>query len=170
MSKAAAAKVQAQVVVSSISRLDYKLRSNACCHLAQRILIPAGKAAPTPPVGPALGARGVKSMDFCKEFNARTAHIEPGVPTPTLITVQPDRTFTFITKTPPTTYLLKKAAGIEKGTGKPGHEVVGTVSLKHVYEIAKIKATDAHLKHLRLEAIASTVVATAKTLGVQVVP
>lgn len=136
----------------------------------QRILIAAGKAAPTPPVGPALGARGVKSMDFCKEFNARTAHIEPGTPTPTLITVQPDRTFTFITKTPPTTYFLKKAAGIEKGTGKPGHEVVGTVSLKHVYEIARIKATDEHLKHLRLEAIASTVVATAKTLGVQVVP
>ena len=109
-------------------------------------------------------------MDFCKEFNARTGHIEPGTPTPTLITVQPDRTFTFITKTPPTTYFLKKAAGIEKGTGKPGHEVVGTVSLKHIYEIAKVKQTDEHLKHLRLEAIASSVVATAKTLGVQVVP
>ena len=109
-------------------------------------------------------------MDFCKEFNARTAHIEPGTPTPTLITVQPDRTFTFITKTPPTSYFLKKAAGIEKGTGKPGHEVVGTVSLKHIYEIAKIKRMDEHLKHLRLEAIASTVVASAKTLGVQVVP
>lgn len=135
-----------------------------------RILIGAGKAAPTPPIGPALGARGIKSMDFCKEFNARTAHLEPGIPTPTLITVQPDRTFTFVTKTPPTTYLLKKAAGIEKGTGRPGHEVVGTVSLKHVYEIARIKATDEHLKHLRLESIASTVVASARTLGVQVVP
>ncbi|KZV69149.1 ribosomal protein L11 [Peniophora sp. CONT] len=135
-----------------------------------RILIAAGKAAPTPPVGPALGARGVKSMDFCKEFNARTAHIAPGVPTPTLITIQPDRTFTFVTKTPPVAYFLKKAAGIEKGTGKPGHETVGTVSLKHVYEIAKIKATDAHLKHLRLEAIASTIVGTARTLGIQVVP
>ena len=109
-------------------------------------------------------------MDFCKEFNARTGHIEPGTPTPTLITVQRDRTFTFITKTPPTTYFLKKAAGIEKGTGKPGHEVVGTVSLKHVYEIAKIKATDEHLKHLRLEAIASTVIGSARSLGVQVVP
>ncbi|KAH8106206.1 mitochondrial ribosomal protein L11 [Cristinia sonorae] len=135
-----------------------------------RVLISAGKAAPTPPVGPILGARGVKSMDFCKEFNARTAHIESGVPTPTLITIQPDRTFTFVTKTPPTAYFLKKAAGIEKGTGKPGHEVVGTVSLKHVYEIAKIKATDEHLKHLRLEAIASTIIGTARTLGVQVVP
>ncbi|OBZ76200.1 54S ribosomal protein L19, mitochondrial [Grifola frondosa] len=135
-----------------------------------RILVPAGKAAPTPPIGPALGAKGVKSMDFCKEFNARTAHIEPGVPIPTLITVQPDRSFTFITKTPPTSYFLKKAAGIEKGTGRPGHEILGTVSLKHVYEIAKIKATDDHLKHLRLEGIASTIIASAKTLGVQVVP
>ncbi|PCH41435.1 mitochondrial ribosomal protein L11 [Wolfiporia cocos MD-104 SS10] len=135
-----------------------------------RILVGAGKAAPTPPIGPALGARGVKSMDFCKEFNARTAHIEPGIPIPTLITVQPDRSFTFITKTPPTAYFLKKAAGVEKGTGRPGHEIVGTVSLKHVYEIAKIKATDEHLKHLRLEAIASTIIGTAKTLGIQVVP
>lgn len=109
-------------------------------------------------------------MDFCKQFNAQTAHIEPGTPTPTLIYVQPDRTFTFVTKTPPTTYFLKKAAGIEKGTGKPGHETVGTISLKHVYEIARIKQTDEHLKHLQLEAIARTVVATAKTLGVQVVP
>ncbi|THG98557.1 hypothetical protein EW026_g3650 [Hermanssonia centrifuga] len=135
-----------------------------------RILIPAGKAAPTPPVGPVLGARGVKSMDFCREFNARTAHIEPGMPTPTLITVQPDRTFSFVIKTPPTSYFLKKAAGIEKGTGKPGHGVAGTVSLKHIYEIAKIKARDDNVKHLRLEAIARTIVGTAKTLGVQVVP
>ena len=109
-------------------------------------------------------------MDFCKEFNARTAHIEPGVHIPTLITIQPDRTFTFITKTPPTSYFLKKAAGIEKGTGKPGHEVVATLSLKHVYEIAKIKATDDHLKHLKLESIASTVIGTARSLGIQVVP
>ncbi|KAI0030220.1 ribosomal protein L11, RNA binding domain-containing protein [Vararia minispora EC-137] len=135
-----------------------------------RLLIAAGKAAPTPPVGPALGARGVKSMDFCKEFNARTAHIDPGVPIPTLITIQPDRTFTFITKTPPTAYFLKKAAGIEKGTARPGHDIVGTVSLKHIYEIAKIKATDAHVKHLRLEAIASTIIGSAKTLGLQVIP
>ena len=136
----------------------------------QRILVPAGKATPTPPIGPALGARGVKSMDFCKEFNARTAHLEPGLPTPTLITVQPDRTFSFIIKTPPVSYFLKKAAGIEKGTGKPGHETVGTVSLKHIYEIAKIKATDEHMKHLSLESIARTVVGSARTLGVQVVP
>lgn len=135
-----------------------------------RLLIAAGKAAPTPPVGPALGARGVKSMDFCKEFNARTAHITPGVPTPTLITVRPDRTFSFVTKTPPTTYFLKQAAGIEKGTGKPGSEVTGTLSLKHVYAITKIKAQDDHLKHLPLEAIARMVVGSAKSLGINIVP
>ncbi|KAJ4472300.1 mitochondrial 54S ribosomal protein YmL19 [Lentinula aciculospora] len=135
-----------------------------------RLLISAGKAAPTPPVGPALGARGVKSMDFCKEFNARTAHIEPGVPTPTLITIRPDRTFSFITKTPPTSYLLKKVAGIEKGPAKPGHEILATISLKHVYEIAKIKATDDNMSHLSLENIARMVVGTARTVGIQVVP
>ena len=109
-------------------------------------------------------------MDFCKEFNAKTAHIQTGVPIPTLITIQPDRTFTFITKAPATTYLLKKTAGIEKGAAKPGHEVTGTITLKHVYEIAKIKATDPRLQHLRLEAIASTIIGTAKTLGLQVIP
>ncbi|EDR12945.1 mitochondrial 54S ribosomal protein YmL19 [Laccaria bicolor S238N-H82] len=135
-----------------------------------RLLIPAGKAAPTPPVGPALGARGVKSMDFCKEFNARTAHIEPGVPTPTLIRVQPDRTFTFVTKTPPVSYFLKKTTGIEKGTGRPGHDIIGTITLKHVYEIAKIKSADEHMKSLPLESIARMIVGSARSLGIQVVP
>ena len=121
-------------------------------------------------MGPALGARGVKSMDFCKEFNARTLHIEPGVPVPTLITVQPDRTFSFITKTPPASYFLKKAAGIEKGTANPGHDIIGKVSLKHVYEIAKIKSTDEHMKILPLESIARMIVGSARSLGVQVVP
>ncbi|KIY49547.1 mitochondrial ribosomal protein L11 [Fistulina hepatica ATCC 64428] len=135
-----------------------------------RLVVAAGKAAPTPPVGPALGARGVKSMDFCKAFNAQTAHIEPGVPIPVLITVQPDRTFSFVTRSPHVSYFLKKAAGIEKGTGKPGHETVGTISLKHVYEIAKIKQTDEHMRHLELEAIARTIVGSAKSLGIAVVP
>lgn len=109
-------------------------------------------------------------MDFCKEFNTRTAHIEPGVPIPTLITVQPDRTFTFVTKSPPASYFIKQAAGIEKGTGKPGHELTGTISLKHVYEIAKIKASDDHMKTLPLESIARMLVGSARSLGVQVVP
>lgn len=135
-----------------------------------RLLIPAGKASPSPPVGPALGAKGVKSMDFCKEFNARTAHIEPGLAIPTRIEVNPDRTFTFITKTPPTTYFLKKAAGIEKGTGKPGTVWNGTVSVKHIYEIAKIKQTDEQMSQIPLESIARCIVSSAKTLGIRVVP
>jgi len=109
-------------------------------------------------------------MDFCKEFNARTAHLEPGVPVPTLITVRPDRTFSFITKSPPATYFLKQAAGIDKGAGKPGHEILGTISLKHVFEIAKIKSADEHMSHLSLEAVARMVVGSARSLGVQVVP
>jgi large subunit ribosomal protein L11 len=108
-------------------------------------------------------------MDFCKEFNARTAHISPGTPIPTVIAIEPDRTFTFVMKTPPTAYFLKKAAGVDKGSGKPGHEWAGTVSLKHVYEIAKIKAKDDHLKHLKLEAIANSVAGVARTLGIKVV-
>ncbi|KAJ7593422.1 mitochondrial 54S ribosomal protein YmL19 [Mycena floridula] len=135
-----------------------------------RLLIGAGKAAPSPPVGPALGARGVKSMDFCKEFNAQTAHITPGVPVPTLITIRPDRTFTFLTKSPPTSYFLKQALGLEKGAAKPGHQVTGTLSMKHIYEIAKIKAADEHMRHLELEAVARMVVGSARSLGINVVP
>jgi large subunit ribosomal protein L11 len=108
-------------------------------------------------------------MDFCKEFNARTAHIEPGVPVPTLITVRPDRTFSFITKSPPASYFLKQATGIEKGTGKPGHEILATISLKHIYEIAKIKAADDHMSHLPLESVARMVVGSARSIGIQVV-
>ncbi|KZW03919.1 ribosomal protein L11 [Exidia glandulosa HHB12029] len=135
-----------------------------------RIVVGAGKATPSPPIGPALGARGVKSMDFCKEFNARTAHIEPGVPVPTLITVQPDRTFSFVTKTPPVAYFLKKATGIDKGTAKPGHDWIASISMKHIYEIAKVKATDDHLRHLPLESIARTVVGSARSMGIRVIP
>lgn len=97
-------------------------------------------------------------------------HMEPGVPVPTLITVQPDRTFTFITKTPPASYFLKKAAGIEKGTARPGHDILATISLKHVYEIAKIKSTDEHMKILPLESIARMIVGSARSLGIRVVP
>lgn len=165
MSKAAQ-RARAQVVV----RVSYIIYCTQPYILPQRLLIPAGKAAPTPPVGPALGARGVKSMDFCKEFNARTSHMETGVPTPTLITVQPDRTFTFLTKTPPVTYFLKQATGIEKGSARPGHDILATLSLKHVYAIAKIKYADEHLKHLPLESIARMIVGSARSLGVRVIP
>ncbi|KAL9554662.1 hypothetical protein MBANPS3_002713 [Mucor bainieri] len=121
-----------------------------------KLLVGAGKASPSPPVGPALGARGVKSMDFY-------------TPLPTVITIKPDRTFTFVVKSPPTTYFLKRAAGIAKGAQTPGTEVVGSVSLKHIYEIAKIKQQDANLKHLSLESISSSIIGVAKSVGIQVV-
>ncbi|CEQ40909.1 SPOSA6832_02576 [Sporobolomyces salmonicolor] len=172
-----------------------------------RLVVPAGKATASPPVGPALGARGVKSIDFVKEFNgacplplrpapdappplleltllslsvappsvhaARTSHLTPGTPTPVLITIQPDRTFTFVTKTPPTSWLIKQAAAIELGSGeagKPGAAPAGTLTMKHVYEIAKIKQRDEHLRAIDLEAIAKSVVGSCKSAGVAVVP
>lgn len=134
-----------------------------------KLLVPAGKASPSPPVGPALGAKGVKSMDFCKEFNARTAHIEPGLAIPTRIQILPDKSFTFVTKTPLTAYFLKKAAGIDKGSGKMGHGFIGTISVKHVYEIAKIKQSDPHMSSMSLEDISRAILGTASTLGVKVV-
>ena len=104
-----------------------------------KLVVEAGKAAPAPPVGPALGSKGVKAIDFCKEFNARTAIYNQGMPIPVIIQVKPDRTFTFEMKSPPTSWLLMKAAGVEKGSGKALKEPVGEVSLKHIWEIAKIK-------------------------------
>ncbi|KAI5454258.1 mitochondrial 54S ribosomal protein YmL19 [Naganishia albida] len=144
-----------------------------------KILVPAGKATPSPPVGPALGARGVKAMDFCKEFNARTAHLKPTTPTPTTITINPDRTFTFTTRTPPVSHLLRLCAGIEKGSqaapslssrtpGSSGFS--GKVSVKQIYEIAKIKMADAELKVLGEERVARSVVGSARSLGLEIVP
>lgn len=111
-------------------------------------------------------------MDFAKQFNAHTAHLEPGTPTPVVITIQPDRSFTFTTKSPPITYLIKQAAGIEKGaaTPEPGSTIsegkqVGTISVKHVYEMAKIKSRDDNLKGIDLEAISKSIIGTCKSMG-----
>lgn len=135
-----------------------------------KLIVGAGQAAPAPPVGPALGSKGVKAIDFCKEFNARSAHYQPGTPIPVLLTVKPDRTFTFEMKSPPTAWLIMKAAGINKGTDKAGQNIVGKISLKHVYEIAKIKKTDERHKDVTLQAICGAVVLTAKAVGVEVAP
>ncbi|KAK9452775.1 ribosomal protein L11, N-terminal domain-containing protein [Dipodascopsis uninucleata] len=146
-------------------------RSGAAKDVLVKLIVDAGKASPQPPVGPALGSKGVKAMDFCKEFNARTAHLQPGIPTPCLITIRPDRTFSFEIKSPPTSYLILKAAGAEKGASqyRKGDKPVGKISLKHVYEIAKIKQKDVRMSGISLESVAKSIVATAKTVGVEVV-
>lgn len=134
-----------------------------------KLIVGAGQAAPAPPVGPALGSKGVKAIDFCKEFNARTAHYQPGTPIPVLLTVKPNRTFTFEMKSPPTSWLLLKAAKAPQGAGRPTHETVGeTLSLKHIYEIAKIKKTDERHKDLSLQQICLGVILTAEAIGVRV--
>ncbi|KAK1777441.1 ribosomal protein L11, N-terminal domain-containing protein [Copromyces sp. CBS 386.78] len=142
-----------------------------------RLIVGAGQASPSPPVGPALGSKGIKSMDFCKEFNARTAHIITGTPMPVRVTVRPDRTFHFDVRTPHTSWLLLNAAetpigkgGKRKGAQNPGKEVVGTVSLKHVYEIAKIKQSELRLSGLPLEGLCRAVIYQAKSIGVNVIP
>ena len=107
-----------------------------------KLQVAAGKANPSPPVGPALGQRGVNIMEFCKAFNAQTQDMEPGLPIPTVITVYSDRSFTFITKTPPAPVLLLKAAGIKSGSGRPNTDKVGTVTREQLEEIAKTKEPD----------------------------
>ncbi|KAI0106274.1 ribosomal protein L11 [Nemania sp. FL0031] len=153
-----------------------KRGASAAADQIVKLIVGAGQASPSPPVGPALGSKGIKSMDFCKEFNARTAHITPGTPMPTRVTVRADRTFHFDVRTPQTSWLLRNAAdlpigrkGKRKGASKPGHETVGTVSLKHVYEIAKIKQSELRLSGLSLEGLCKSVIYQAKSIGLDVV-
>jgi len=130
-----------------------------------KLQIPAGQATPAPPVGPALGQHGVNIMEFCKTFNARTAK-DQGLIIPVVITVFSDRTFTFITKTPPASVLLLKAAGIQKGSGVPNKNKVGRVTRKQVEEIAKTKMPD--LNAASLDAAIRTVEGTARSMGMEV--
>jgi large subunit ribosomal protein L11 len=131
-----------------------------------KLQVPAAKANPSPPVGPALGQHGVNIMEFCKAFNAQTQGMEPGIPVPVVITVYNDRSFTFITKTPPATVLLKKAAGIEKGSGTPNSNKVGKVTRKQLEEIAKIKEPD--LNSADLEAAVRIIAGSARSMGLEV--
>ena len=132
-----------------------------------KLHIPAGKATPAPPVGPALGQQGVNIMDFCKAFNSQTAKIGEGMIIPVVVTVYADRSYTFITKTPPASILLKKAAGLAKGSGVPNKEKVGKVTMAQVEEIARTKMPD--LTAASLEAAMRTVEGTARSLGIDVV-
>ena len=132
-----------------------------------KLQIPAGKANPSPPVGPALGQRGLNIMEFCKAFNAKTQDQEKNMPIPVTITVYADRSFTFILKTPPASVLLKKAAGLDKGSGEPRKKMVGSVTRAQVSEIAKLKMPDLTVNSL--EAAERTVAGTARSMGLEVV-
>jgi large subunit ribosomal protein L11 len=131
-----------------------------------KLHIPAGKATPAPPVGPALGQQGVNIMDFCKAFNARTAKAGDGMIIPVVITVYQDRSYTFITKTPPASVLLKKAAGLAKGSGAPNKDKVGKVTMAQVEEIAKTKMPD--LNAGDLDAAKKTIMGTARSMGIEI--
>jgi large subunit ribosomal protein L11 len=131
-----------------------------------KLQIPAGAANPSPPVGPALGQRGVNIMEFCKAFNAQT-QAQAGLIIPVIITVYADRSFTFITKTPPAAVLLKKAAGLEKGSGEPRRKMVGQVTKEQVRDIAKLKMPDLAVN--TLAAAERTIAGTARSIGLEVV-
>lgn len=132
-----------------------------------KLQVQAGKANPSPPIGPALGQHGVNIMDFCKAFNARTAKEEPGLITPVVITVFADRTFKFITKTPPASVLLKKAAKLQKGSSDPLRDRVAKLTMDQVAEIAKIKMEDLNANDI--EAACKIVAGTARSMGIDVV-
>ena len=131
-----------------------------------KLQVPAGKANPAPPIGPALGQHGVNIMEFCKAFNAKTAQMDPDLKVPVVITVFADRSFTFETKTPPAADLLKKELKLEKGSGKPNREKIGTVTRAQIEEIAKLKMPD--LNTTNLEAAIRTIEGTAKSLGLEI--
>jgi len=131
-----------------------------------KLQVPAGKANPAPPIGPALGQRGLNIMEFCKAFNAQTQGLEPGLPIPVVITAYADKSFTFVMKTPPATVLIKKAAKLEKGSPRPHTDKVGTITRAQAEEIAKTKMPD--LTAADLEAAVRTVAGSARSMGITV--
>ena len=132
-----------------------------------KLEIKAGQANPSPPVGPALGQRGLNIMEFCKSFNAATGNMEPGVPTPVIITAYSDRSFSFETKTPPASYYLRKAAKLDKGGSTPGREVVGRVTRAQLREIAETKMVDLNANDI--DAAAKIIEGSARSMGLEVV-
>ena len=132
-----------------------------------KLQIQAGKASPQPPVGPALGSRGLNIMEFCKAFNADTASLEPGTPVPVQITAYEDRTFTYVARTAPTSYMLTKAAGLAKGSSEPNRNKVGKVTLAQVREIADQKLAESNA--VEPESVMRSVMGTARSMGIEIV-
>jgi len=132
-----------------------------------KLQVPAGQASPSPPIGPALGQRGLNIMEFCKAFNAATQGMEPGAPVPTTITIYQDKSFTFEMKTPPASYLLKKAAGLNKGSQEPGRSVAGQVTKAQIREIAEAKMKDLNARDM--EAAMKIIEGSARSMGLEVV-
>ncbi|MEY4159746.1 MAG: ribosomal protein [Pseudomonadota bacterium] len=132
-----------------------------------KLQVPAGKATPSPPIGPALGQRGVNIMEFCKAFNAATQDLESGMPIPTIITVYADRSFTFVTKTPPASYLIKKAANLKSGSKEPGKVSAGTIKRSVLSDIAQSKMKDLNANDI--EAATKIIEGSARSMGLQVV-
>ncbi len=132
-----------------------------------KLQVAAGAANPSPPIGPALGQRGVNIMEFCKAFNAATTDLEKGMPIPTVITVYADRSFSFITKTPPASFLIKKAVGLKSGSKAPGKEVAGKIKRSQLAEIAQLKMKD--LNAADIEAATKTIEGSARAMGLEVV-
>ena len=138
-----------------------------------KLQVPAGSATPSPPIGPALGQRGINIMEFCKAFNAKTQNLEEGLPIPVVIQYYQDKSFTFVTKTPPATVLLKKAAGLKlgkkpaSGSKKPGYDTVGKVSMKQIREIAEMKMEDLNANDI--EAASKIIAGSARAMGLTVV-
>ncbi len=132
-----------------------------------KLEIPAGQANPSPPVGPALGQRGLNIMEFCKAFNAFTQNVEPGVPIPVTVTAYQDRSFSFITRTPPASYFLRKAARLDKGSTEPGRDLVGKVTGRQLREIAEAKMVDLNANDI--EAAMRIIAGSARSMGLEVV-
>src|ERR1700689_4537174 len=132
-----------------------------------KLQVPAGSANPSPPIGPALGQRGLNIMEFCKAFNAQTQNMEPGMPVPVIITAYADRSFSFVTKSPPNSYFLLKAAGVEKGSQTPGKGTVGKVTMAQIRDIAQKKMVDLNAKDV--EGAARMIIGSARSMGLEVV-